>query len=142
MQVRARYSNQSSKALVRCGHDPARVPGPAGVHPPGSDDFEATAVEWLLQVSPAEYRQYAVLRRCPAALAAAARHHAVACVEGARQGYRTVRTELGEHIPPHAVDAVLNAYHSEGKRLVATARAVELVERALRGEVSGVRLIS
>lgn len=60
----------------------------------------------------------------------------VACVEGARQGYRTVRTELGEHIPPHAVDAVLNAYHTEGKRLVATARAIELEERALRGEIA------
>lgn len=68
------------------------------------------------------------------ALAAAARHHAIACVEGTRQGYRTVRIDLGEHIAPHAIDAVLNAYHTEGKRLVATARAVDLVERALGGE--------
>src|SRR6266516_2789847 len=36
---------------------------------------------------------------------------------------------------PHALDAVLAAYRAEGRRLVATAQAVELVARALRGEV-------
>ena len=63
-----------------------------------------------------------------------ARHHTNACVEGARQGYRTTRTELAEALPPHAVDALLTAYHREGTRLAATARAVTLVERALQGE--------
>jgi hypothetical protein len=56
-------------------------------------------------------------------------------VEGARQGYRTARTELAGALPPHAVDTVLAAYRQEGARLAATARAVGLVERALRGEV-------
>ncbi|MGH3167142.1 MAG: hypothetical protein ACRDN0_14795 [Trebonia sp.] len=45
--------------------------------------------------------------RFPAALAALARHHAQACVTGAREGYRI-----------------------EGKRFAATARAVDLVGRA------------
>ena len=108
---------------------------PTGVHPPGSDDFEATAVAWLLEIVPADYRLHGVLRRHPVALAAMARHHTAACVEGARTGYRTVRTELAEELPPHAVDAVLTAYRTEGRRLAATARAVVLVERAIRGEV-------
>jgi hypothetical protein len=56
-------------------------------------------------------------------------------VTGAREGYRTARTELGTALPPHALDAVLAAYRAEGRRLVATARAVDLVARALRGEV-------
>jgi hypothetical protein len=108
---------------------------PTGVHPPGSEEFEATAIAWLLDVVPPDYRLHGVLRRYPLALAAMARHHAESSVEGARQGYRTARTELGEALPPHAVDAVLAAYRTEGRRLAATARAVALVERAMHGEV-------
>jgi hypothetical protein len=44
------------------------------------------------------------------------------------------RSELADALPPHAVDTVLAAYRQEGARLAATARAVSLVERALRGE--------
>jgi hypothetical protein len=61
-------------------------------------------------------------------------------VEGAREGYRTARVELGVALPPHAVDGVLAAYKMEGFKLAAIARAVELVERAIRGEVFAPRL--
>jgi hypothetical protein len=105
------------------------------VHPPGSDEFESTAVGWLLDVVPPDYRLHGVLRRYPVALATMARYHSKACVEGARQGYRTARTELAGALPPHAIDTVLAAYRKEGARLAATAEAVDLVERALRGEV-------
>ena len=108
---------------------------PAGVHPPGSEDFESTAVGWLLDAVPPDYRLHGVLRRYPVALATMARYHSKACVEGARQGYRTARTELAGTLPPHAIDTVLAAYRKEGARLAATASAVGLVERALRGEV-------
>jgi hypothetical protein len=108
---------------------------PAGVHPPGNEDFESTAVGWLLDVVPPDYRLHGVLRRYPVALATMARYHSKACVEGARQGYRTARTELAGALPPHAIDTVLAAYRKEGARLAATAEAVDLVERALRGEV-------
>jgi hypothetical protein len=116
---------------------PAYVPPgwPAGVHPPGTEDFERTAQAWLLDVVPADYRLHGVLRRYPLALAAMAIHHTKACVVGAREGYRSARTELGDALPPHALDAVLAAYRAEGRRLVATAQAVDLVARALRGEV-------
>ena len=77
---------------------------PAGVHPPGSEDFESTAVGWLLDVVPPDYRLHGVLRRYPVALATMARYHSKACVEGARQGYRTARTELAGTLPPHAID--------------------------------------
>ena len=107
---------------------------PAGVHPPGSEQFEQTAVAWLLDVAPPDYRLHGVLRRHPLALAALTRHHVAACVAGARDGYRCARAELGSDLPPTGLDAVLAAYRSEGRRLVATARAVELIERALRGE--------
>ena len=107
---------------------------PAGVHPPDSEGFEQTAVTWLLDVVPPDYRLHGVLLRHPLALAALARHHVAACVAGARQGYRTARAELGPDLPPGGVAAVLDAYQSEGRRLVATAHAVDLVGRALHGE--------
>lgn len=107
---------------------------PDGVHPPGSEEFEQTAVNWLLDVVPPDYRLHGVLRRHPVALAALARHHLDACVEGARRGYRTARAELGGVLPPGGVDAVLNAYRSEGSRLVRAARGADLIGRALRGE--------
>jgi hypothetical protein len=93
-----------------------------------------TAVTWLLDVVPPDYRLHGVLRRHPLALAVLARHHLAACVQGAREGYRTARTELAS-LPPGGVDAVLEVYRAEGRRLVETARAVDLVGRALRGEV-------
>jgi len=108
---------------------------PSGVHPPGSEDFERTAVAGLLEVVPADYRLYGVLRRYPLALGAMAVHHADACVAGARSGYRVARSELGDVLPPHGLDAVLSAYRAEGRRLVGIARAATLVSRALRGEV-------
>lgn len=105
------------------------------MHPPGSPGFERTAVRWLLDVVPPDYRQHGVLVRHPVALATLARHHITACVEGARDGYRSARAELGKDLPPGSLAAVLTAYQAEGRRLVATAQAVELVGRALRGEM-------
>jgi hypothetical protein len=107
---------------------------PEGVHPPGSPGFEQTAVSWLLDVVPPDYRLHGILVRHPAALAALARHHLAACVEGARQGYRCARAELGKDLPPSGLAAVLEAYQVEGRRLVAAATAAELVSRALQGE--------
>jgi hypothetical protein len=107
---------------------------PTGVHPPGSEDFERTAVTWLLDVVPPDYRLHGVLRRHPVALATLAKRHLAACVEGARQGYRTARTELGGVLPVSGLDAVLAAYRTEGRRLVTDAHAANLVEQALRGK--------
>ena len=83
---------------------------PTGVHPADSEEFESTAVTWLLDVVPPDYRLHGVLRRYPLALATMARYHTKACVEGAREGYRTARTELAGALPPHAVETVLSAY--------------------------------
>ncbi len=91
-------------------------------------------MSWLLDVVPPDYRLHGVLVRHPVALAALARHHLAACVEGARAGYRGARAELGKDLPPSGLTAVLAAYQAEGRRLVTTARAVDLVARALRGE--------
>lgn len=106
---------------------------PSQVHPPGTDRFEDTALAWLLELVPPEYRRYGVLRRYPIALARMARHHVSASVEAAREGFRTARVDLGDAVPPHGIESVLETYRREGARLVALLQAIELVETALRG---------
>jgi hypothetical protein len=106
---------------------------PTGVHPPGTERFEDTAVAWLFEFVPPEYRRYGVLRRYPAALSRMARQHVSAAVEAARVGFRTARTELAGTVPPHGVEAVLDIYRREGTRLVAIGEAIELVDSALHG---------
>jgi hypothetical protein len=114
--------------------DAYRPPGwPEAVDPPGAEDWEASAVNWMLDLVP-DLRGHSAVRRHPAALAAIARHITAGAVQGARDGYRAARTELGTVVPPHAVDAVFTAYRDEGRRLAAAVRSVELVERALRGD--------
>jgi hypothetical protein len=106
---------------------------PDGVRPPGSGSWEASAVAWLLGLVP-EYRDVGVVYRFPVLLAFIARHAVHGRVEGARAGYRVLRAELAEMIPPHAADTALLACRMEGLRLAKDERAVVLVERALRGE--------
>jgi hypothetical protein len=108
---------------------------PPEVHPPGTERFEDTASAWLLELVPPEYRRYGVLRRYPVVLARLAGHHVTASVEAARQGFRTARTDLRDIVPPHGIDVVLDVYRREGTRLVRLARAVELVELAMRGQL-------
>ncbi|MGP4023604.1 hypothetical protein [Actinomadura sp. 3N407] len=106
---------------------------PSQVHPPGTERFEDTAMAWLLELVPPEYRRYGVLRRYPIALARMARQHVAASVDAAREGFRTARVDLGDAVPPHGVEAVLETYRREGARLVALLEGIELVETALRG---------
>ena len=81
-----------------------------------------------------DLRGHAAVRRHPVILAVIAKHTVTGTLEGARQGYRVARSELGEAVPPHAVDSALAAYRDEGRRLAAAVKGVEAVERALRGE--------
>jgi hypothetical protein len=108
---------------------------PASVPAPDAGGWEEAASGWLFDVLAPDYRPEPVLREYPAALVFVARQHIDACLTGARDGYRVVRTELGEKLPPHTVDAVLAAYREEGHRLHAIAHGVDLIGRAIRGEV-------
>ncbi|MGW0484723.1 hypothetical protein [Nonomuraea sp. NPDC003214] len=108
---------------------------PAEVRPPSVPDWETSAVAWLLDAVPPDYRAYEVLRRHPVALARMAGHHVRSAIEAARAGYRGAAVDLKGHLPPHAIEAVLDAYREEGPRLVRLSRSVEAVERALRGDM-------
>lgn len=105
---------------------------PASVHPPGSDSFERTALEWLFDHVPADYRLHGVLRRHPVALSRLARQYVSAALEAAREGYRTARVDLRDQLPPHALDQVMSAYLAEGQRTADVLRAIEAVDAALR----------
>ena len=107
---------------------------PEEVRPPGAPDWERTAVAWLFDLCPAEYRAHEVLRRYPVLLARFAGDHVAAGLDAARKGWRTVRVELADHVPTEAIEAAIAAYEREGARLGAAARGVEVVTAALRGE--------
>ena len=107
---------------------------PAEVLPPQAPDWERSAVAWLLDQCPPDYRAHEVLRKHPVVLARFARGHVESAVEAARQGLRTLRADLRGVVPPDVVEAAIGAYDREGRRLARTARQVGLVEGALRGE--------
>jgi hypothetical protein len=117
------------------GVDATVPPGwPEQVRPPGAPDWERTAVAWLFDLVPHDYRAHEVLRRYPVLLARFARDHVAAGLEAARAGWRTVRVDLADQLPAEAMEAAVTAYEREGARLAAAARGIEVVAAALRGE--------
>ena len=92
---------------------------PEEVRPPGAPDWERTAVAWLFDLVPPDYRAHEVLRRYPVLLARFAGDHVAAGLEAARTGWRTVRVELADQLPPDAIEAAMVAYEREGARLAA-----------------------
>ena len=107
---------------------------PTAVRPPQAPDWEQTAVAWLFDQCPPDYRAHDVLKRYPVVLARFARGHVNAAVEAARQGLRTLRADLSGVVPQDVIEAALGAYDREGRVLARTARQITLVEGALRGE--------
>ena len=107
---------------------------PGEVLPPQAPDWERSAVAWLFDLCPPDYRAHDVLRSHPVVLARFARGHVDSAVETARQGLRTLRADLAGVVPPEVVGAAIGAYDREGRRLVLVARQVALVEAALRGD--------
>ena len=107
---------------------------PAEVLPPQAPDWERSAVAWLFDLCPPDYRAHEVLRRHPVVLARFAAQHVGAGVQAARDGLRSVREELRGVVPPEVVEAAIAAYDREGRRLVQAGKQVELVAGALSGK--------
>src|SRR3954451_22796176 len=101
---------------------------PSEVRPPMTPDWERSAVAWLFDLCPPDYRAHEVLRRYPLVLARLAREHCQAGGEAARKGLVPARAALSGQLPPEAVEAAISAYEREGARLVKAAAAVSLVE--------------
>ena len=110
------------------------------MHPPGAPGWEHTAVAWLLDICPPEYRSYPVLRRHDVVLARFAVLHVEASQAAARRGLSEARAELRDVTDQDTVEAAVETWHAESARLMAERRAVGLVEDALRGKRYVVRL--
>lgn len=124
--------------------DHARPFAPAGwpreVRPPGAPDWERTAVNWMLDQVPPEYRGYPVLRAHPVVLARFAVLHVRACHAAVLDGLSHARGDLRQVSDETTVEAAVQAFQREEARLIGVGRAVRLVEDALRGRRFRARL--
>jgi hypothetical protein len=113
----------------------ARLPPgwPPTVRPPGAPGWERSAVAWLLDQCPPDFRGYPVLQRYPVALARLAGHHVDAGLQAGQRGLATFRAELADDLPATAMAWLLEALEAEQARLIAARRAIGLIEDALRG---------
>lgn len=105
---------------------------PAPVRPAGSPDWQRSAVSWLLDQCPADYRGYPVLVRYPVALVHLANYHVEGQVHANRQALATVRARLRE-LPPPVLDELIEVLEVEQIHLQVVARGLSLVREALRG---------
>lgn len=123
------------------GHRGVAPPGwPRAVRPPDAPDWEATAVNWLLDLCPAEYRRYAGLRRHVVVLARFAVLYVEAQQAACRRGLSEIRADLKNLAGPEVIEAAVQTFQLDEARLLATRREVGLVEEALRGRRYRVRM--
>ena len=106
---------------------------PGQVRPPGAPGWERTAVNWLLDICPPEYRGYGVLRRHDVVLARFAVLHVEASQAAVRRGLSEARSALRDVADADTVESAIEVWQAEAARLLAERRAVGLVEEALRG---------
>jgi len=103
------------------------------VRPPGAPDWERTAVNWLFDICPPEYRSHLTLRRHVVVLGRFAAVHVEACQAACRRGLSETRGELRAVAGLEVVEAAVLTWQAEEARLLGVRRAVGLVEDALRG---------
>lgn len=106
---------------------------PTEVRPPDAPDWERTAVTWLLDISPADYRCYPALRRHAVVLARFAVLHVEASQLAVRRGLSEARSALRDVAELDVVEGAIRTWHAEEARLLGVRRAAGLVEEALRG---------
>ena len=113
---------------------PVAPPGwPAAVRPPEAPDWERTAVNWLFDICPPEYRSHTALRRHVVVLARFAVLNVEAQQAAVRRGLSEARADLREVADLDVVEAAVLAFQAEDARLLGLRRGVGLVEEALRG---------
>ncbi|MGA4668330.1 hypothetical protein ACPCG0_00775 [Propionibacteriaceae bacterium Y1923] len=124
--------------------DSARMfipPGwPEQVLPPTESDWEASAVGFLLDCCPPEYRGYPLLRRQPVVLARFAAQFVESQLRATRDGIAQARSSLGDYVDVPVLDDSVDVLQREEARLVRLRRAVMLVEESLRGKIFIARL--
>lgn len=113
---------------------PVAPPGwPREVRPPDAPGWEHTAVNWLLDLCPSEYRRWPGLRRHVVVLARFAVLHVEAQQAATRRGLSDIRGDLKDVASREVADAAVQTFQLEDARLMAVRRSVGLVEEAIRG---------
>lgn len=116
------------------GAPPYAPPGwPEQVRPPGVTGWEHSAVAWLLDQCPPEYRGYPALRRHPVLLARFGVLHVEACQAALDRGLSEARGALRDIASREEIGEAVRVWECEKARLIGVRRAVGLVEDALRG---------
>lgn len=113
---------------------------PRQVRPPDAPDWERTAVLWLFDISPPEFRQYPALRLHVVVLARFAVGFVEAQLAAVRRGVSEARGLLVELGSRAMVQDAVEAYLAEEARLIRLRREVGLVEAALQGRRFRARL--
>lgn len=123
-------------------HVRAYVPAgwPHQVLPPSEADWEVSAVAFLLDCCPPDYRAYPLLRRQPVVLARFAAQAVESQIRATRESIAEARASLHEYVDAPVLDDTVEVLHREEARLVSLRRAVMLVEETLRGKVFIARL--
>ncbi len=113
---------------------PVVPPGwPEPVRPPQSTGWQRSAIGWLLDLCPADYRAHPVLTRHPHTLVLLAGHHVRADLAALHEARAQARAELSDLVPATVIEELLEVLDAEQVRLVAAARGVHLIREALRG---------
>ena len=105
---------------------------PAAVRPPGAEGWLRSATAFLLDQCPPEYRSHSVLLRHPVVLARFAAGFVASQLDATRNNLAGVRPGLGDVVEGGTIEAAVAVLQQEEARLVRVARAVGLVEQALR----------
>src|SRR4051812_49811178 len=106
---------------------------PREVRPPDAPEWERSAVNWLLDLCPPEYRGYPTLRRHVVVLARFTVLHVEGCQAAVKRGLSEARAELRDVATLDGVDAAVETLQAEESRPSGVRRAAGPVVGALRG---------
>jgi hypothetical protein len=86
-----------------------------------------------MDLCPADFRGYPVLRRHPLGLAWLAGQQVAAARQAMAHALSRIRAELGDDLQPAVIDQMLQAVEQEQARLLSASRGIQLIEHSLRG---------
>ncbi len=109
---------------------------PRALVPPQHEEFNEQVVIWLLDQGPSSLRQ-SPLRQYPVALCAYVQAYVAGAIEGVRKAYGTSRTAFAGHLQAADLEIVQQAMATEGARLVALQRELDLVSEVLLSQSGG-----
>jgi hypothetical protein len=105
---------------------------PCQVKPPGSYDWERSAVRWLRELVPARYAGYPALIRHPVLLARHAHLQVQQEIRVARTALQSARADLPRlGLPEAVIEHTIKLYAAEIGQLQHIARSVRAVTTAL-----------